>query len=163
MRPAPHPVEASTYSPLDSFQALKSPKSKELLLAVRTGVSAVGRAPLAGTSHIRGPNPLVTPQVARTVVELHQRTAMQLSVTPGTGSFLITPPALLISFRPFRAPTASSVPLELSATEGKPPLLTVSRFFCSLPVRLYRCTVTGPTLAPGAALSATMFSPSGLV
>src|ERR1700739_4712504 len=112
MMPAPHPVLPSTYSPLDSCQALKSPTWGSLP-PVRTGVSAVGLAPLAGTSHIRGPSSLITKQLARTVPEFHQRTAVQRPVTCGTGTFLITPPVLLISSRPVMVPAASSVPLEL--------------------------------------------------
>src|SRR5215469_12582111 len=163
----PQAPKPSRYSPLDSCQALKSPRSKP---PVRAGVSAVGRAPLAGTSHICGPAALAAPQVARIVVRLHQRTAAQPSGTLGTGSFRMTPPALLISSRPVAVPAAISVPLELYGAGGiplmpanRPSPLIVARFFCSLPVRLYRCNVMLPLPAVDAVFSARMLTPSGLV
>ena len=68
---------------------------------MRAGVRADGRAPLAGTSHSCGPGAL-TAQLARIVLAVHHRTGMQPNLTPGTGSFLMTPPELLMSSRPFR-------------------------------------------------------------
>lgn len=98
------------YSPVLSRQASRSPKSEPF---VRCGVSAEGRAPLAGTSHSRLLLDFVAVQAARMVLLFHQRAGVQPSAVsvPGTFSRLITPPALLTSCGPFGPGMARVDPL----------------------------------------------------
>src|SRR5580698_2058812 len=70
----PQAPAAWRYRPLGSRQASRSPKSG--LWLPRAGVSALARAPLAGTSHSRG-RPLAEAQLARMVPASHQRAGEQ--------------------------------------------------------------------------------------
>src|SRR5580693_6988946 len=94
-----HGPAACTYSPLASCHASRSPRSP--LLKLRGGVSAVGRAPLTGTSQSCGAAVPGGGQAASTVPLFHQRIGLQVPLlVPGTGSFLISAPPLLASLRP---------------------------------------------------------------
>src|ERR1700722_10573019 len=105
----PHGPADCRYKPLDSCQASRSPRSP-LLLALRAGVSATGRAPLTGTSQSRE-TPLRGSQDASTVLPFHQRAALQLfALTPGTGSVRMSFPLLLTSLRPLLAPVTNALP-----------------------------------------------------
>src|SRR5215472_2354440 len=100
---------ACRYSPLGSCQASRSPRSP--LLAVRRGVSAVGCAPLTGTSQSCGMAVFGATQDVRIVTLLHQRTGLQLfALIPRTGRFRISAPPLPPSLRPALVPVANSVP-----------------------------------------------------
>src|ERR1700761_777612 len=77
--------------------------------AVRCWVSAVGRAPLVGTSHRREPLWPAARQVARIVLLFHHRTGSQLGL-PGTGSDRAIPPLFLTSSRALAPLTARVVP-----------------------------------------------------
>src|SRR5579862_8513120 len=73
----PQGPAACRYRPLVSCHASRSPRSR--LLAARTGVSAVGRAPLTGTSQSCGAAVFGGAHEARTVPLVHQRIGLQLS------------------------------------------------------------------------------------
>ena len=75
----------------------------------RCAVSAVGRAPLTGTSHSRGAALSGARQLARIVLAFHQRTGWQ-DGCPGTGSDRTTWPALLTCSRALAPLTARLVP-----------------------------------------------------
>src|SRR6185312_4472589 len=103
----PHAPAACTYSPLGSRQASRSPKSP-LRAGLRGGVSALGRAPLTGTSQSCQMELSGGVQDASTVRPSHQRTGEQVLL--GTGSCLISEPRLLTSLTPRLAPATNSVP-----------------------------------------------------
>src|ERR1700751_1344281 len=98
---------ACRYSPLGSRQASRSPKSP-LRAGLRGGVSALGRAPLTGTSQSCQMELSGGAQAASPVPPSHQRTGEQVIL--GTGSCLISEPRLLTSLMPWLAPAANSVP-----------------------------------------------------
>src|SRR6516164_2482013 len=106
----PHGPAACRYSPLDSCQASRSPRSP-LVRGLRGGVSAVGCAPLTGTSQSRGTALPGGEQDASTVPSFHQRTGPQVfALVRGTGSCLISEPRLLTSLRPRPVPVTNSTP-----------------------------------------------------
>src|SRR5215469_3260034 len=87
----PHGPAACRYSPLDSCQASRSPRSP--LLGLRGGVSAFGRAPPTGTSQSCGTALPAGEQEASTVPPFHQRTGLQVfALVLGTGSCLVSEP-----------------------------------------------------------------------
>src|SRR6516162_11889612 len=100
---------ACRYRPLGSCQASRSPRSP--LLTVRRGVSAVGCAPLTGTSQSCGMALSGGTHEARIVPLFHQRTGLQLfTLVPCTGRFRMSAPPLLTSLSPVLVPVAKSVP-----------------------------------------------------
>src|SRR5215472_7215027 len=87
------------------------------LFAGRCGVSAVGGAPLTGTSHSRAAEAMLGPgsgwQDTSMSAAFHQRTGRQPPVAglvPGTGRNLTRPPALLTSSTPVPPLTTSLSP-----------------------------------------------------
>src|SRR6266566_1294410 len=149
----PHAPAACRYSPLDSCQASRSPKSP-LRAGLRGGVSAFGRAPLTGTSQSCWAARPGGAQDARTVPPFHQRNGEQvLALVPGTGSCLISEPRLLTSLMPWLVPAAKSVPDGAYSAPPEPSDCT------SRPDRLYRATMV---LLPDSRVPA-MFRPCGVV
>src|ERR1700759_1822935 len=101
---------------------------------VRCWVSAVGRAPLTGTSHSRGAEVPGARQLARIVLLFHHRAGEQVP-PPGTGRDRVAPVEFVTSSTPWAPLTARAVPsgeemAVLAASCGPE-----ARVFSSLPAR----------------------------
>src|SRR5579859_6287800 len=150
-----HGPAACRYSPLGRDHASRSPRS--LLLALRTGVSACGRAPLTGTSQSCGAAVFGGSQLASTVVAVHQRTGLQeFAVLPGTGRLRICVPLLLTSLRPWLAPVRNAAPDGWYSTV---PSAERPSAWTNWPDSVYRARLSW---LPDGRLP-TMFRPSGVV